>query len=102
VADGTGPTDAVNVRQLGSLTDKLDNVTDKAYAGIASVAALSAIPSVPAGKTFTLGMGYGYYSSESAVALGARGMIMDNISFTGGVGYSNGRLTPAVGVGFSW
>ena len=102
VADGTGPTDAVNVRQLNSVSDRLDRVADKAYGGIASIAALSAIPNVAPGKKFTFGMGYGYYSSMSAVALGLRGMVTDNISFTGGLGYSDGRLTPAVGVGISW
>ena len=95
VADGMGPTDAVNRRQL-------DSLADKAYGGIAAVAALSAIPDAAPGKNFTVGLGYGYYSSQSAVALGLKGRLMDNLSFSAGVGYNDGRLTPAVGVGFSW
>lgn len=95
VADGVAPYDAVNVRQL-------ENVSKKSYAGIASVAALAAIPNPAPGKRFSLGVGYGNYMSQNAVALGLKASVTENISFTAGAGYCAERFTSSAGVGYSW
>jgi autotransporter adhesin len=95
VANGVAPNDAVNVRQL-------ERLSRTAFAGIASVAALSAIPEPLPGKTFTVGMGYGNFESEDAVAFGLKSHLWEKVSVTAGVGLSRGNTTTSAGVGFSW
>jgi hypothetical protein len=75
VADGVSDWDAVNYRQLR-----------KAYEGIAAVSALSAIPGTMPGKRFAIGAGYGYFESESAVAVGLKALIGNSVSVSAGVG----------------
>lgn len=92
VADGTTDFDAVNWRQLKG-----------AYAGIASVAALAAIPAPAAGHRFSVGMGYGNFKSMHAIAVGVKAAIAKNISATLGLGYNdNSKETVNAGIGFSW
>jgi len=50
----------------------------------------------------SVGMGYGNYSGENAVAIGAKANIQKMIGVTAGVGISNGQTTTALGVGYSW
>ena len=91
VADGSSDYDAVNYRQL-----------KKAYSGVASVAALAAIPAPAPGKRFSLGLGVGNYMSQSAMAIGFKASITDNISFAAGAGLSNEQVTSNAGIGYSW
>ena len=58
--------DAVNMRQYRKLEDRVD----EAHAGIASVAAIAAIPAPVSGKNMSLGVGFGNFESEAAVAVG--------------------------------
>jgi len=95
VADGKSDFDAVNYRQLKSELKKV-------YSGVASVAALAAIPDPAPGKRFSIGTGYGYYEGESAIALGVKAAITDRINAHLGVGYSRTRVTTNAGVGYSW
>jgi hypothetical protein len=95
VADGKGPTDAVNVSQLESLAKK-------AYSGIASVAALAGIPDPIEGKNVSFGVGYGHYSGEQAVAFGARANIAKLVRVTAGMGFSRGKTAASTGIGISW
>lgn len=114
VAAGVANTDAVNVGQLTALSSnnaarfnamdsRIDSVSERAYAGIASVAALAAIPSPAAGKTYSVGLGVGTYSGENAFAVGFRGVVSDAVSVTLGVSQNSATKTAAnAGVGFSW
>lgn len=61
VADGSSDYDAVNYRQL-----------QKSYQGIPFVSALSAIPPTLPAKRFSVGAGYGYFESESSLAIGMK------------------------------
>ena len=90
VADGHNNFDAVNFRQLKT-----------AYSGIASVAALAAIPNPVAGKKFILGVGYGNFEGENAIAAGIKANI-NNISFTAGVGTADDKWTVSAGFGVSF
>lgn len=90
VADGHSDYDAVNFRQMKS-----------AYGGIASVAALAAIPNPPSGKRFTLGAGYGSFKGSDGLAVGIKAGI-NNVSFTAGAGYSNDEWTTSLGFGVSF
>ncbi|MES9846171.1 MAG: YadA-like family protein [Candidatus Sedimenticola sp. 6PFRAG5] len=91
VADGVGKYDAVNVSQLKS-----------AYGGIASVAALAAIPEALPGKRHSVGMGVGYYEGQKALAIGYKSRLNERMSFSTGFGRSRGNTSANVGVGFSW
>ena len=93
VADGTADFDAVNFRQL-----------QKANIGIASVSALSAIPATMPGKNFAIGAGYGYFEGSSAVAIGIKAAIWNNLSVAAGVGLGVGQSTNTftTNAGFSY
>ena len=93
VADGESHYDAVNYGQL-----------QKANIGIASVSALAAIPAVMPCKRFAIGAGYGYFERESAVALGLKAKLWDNISVQAGVGFGVGTSdsTYTANAGFSY
>lgn len=121
VGDGVADTDGVNVRQLNSMQRtfnnyanevdsrfnavdrRIDKVEEVANAGVASVAALAAIPSPAYGKRFSVGAGLGNYASESAVAVGFRAAITESTSVTAGVSRNTASKTAAnLGVGYSW
>jgi hypothetical protein len=91
VANGRHDNDAANYGQL-----------QKAYSGVASAAALAAIPDPTPGKRFFLGLGYGTYMGEDAMALGLKGDIGENLRFTTGLGYCRDQKTMSAGVGFGF
>ena len=125
VGDGVAGSDAVNVSQLNAMQGasgaalnnfanevdsrfnavdrRIDKVEEVANAGVASVAALAAIPSPAYGKRFSVGAGLGNYASESAVAVGFRAAITESTSVTAGVSRNTASKTAAnLGVGYSW
>jgi autotransporter adhesin len=121
VGNGVADTDAVNVSQLNAMQGssnnfaneigarfnavdrRIDSVEEVANAGVASVAALAAIPAPAYGKRFSVGAGLGNYSSESAVAVGFRAAITESTSITAGVSRNTASKTAAnLGVGYSW
>lgn len=63
VANGLAAYDAVNVQQLHNLERMLSG-------GIAASTAVSNIPPVESGQTFSFGVGLGHYNDRSALALG--------------------------------
>ncbi len=91
VADGRYDFDAVNFSQLKG-----------AYSGIASVAALAAVPNLVAGKRYMLGVGYGNFKGQQAMAAAFRGVVTDNLSVTAGVGFNRNSTTFSAGAGLSW
>jgi len=95
VADGTSTYDAVNLGQLRSTEDKLSG-------GIAMSSAFSGIPQVDTNKKFSLGTGYGYYNSQSALAVGGSVRVSDNAVIKTGVAISNGDASVNAGFGYSW
>jgi len=100
VADGVGAYDAVNMRQYNKLEDRVD----KAYSGIASVAALAAIPPPVSGKDISLGLGYGNFENQNALAVGGKALVGKdrNMMLTGGVGFCGSTTTLSAGVGWSF
>jgi hypothetical protein len=91
VANGTTDTDAVNWSQL-----------KKAYAGVASVSALAAIPAPAAGKTHSVGVGFGHFMGQDALAIGYKGMVTPDMQVTAGIGRASGQNTFNLGAGWSW
>jgi hypothetical protein len=102
VADGVAPNDAVNKRQYDILDNKLGGVADKAYAGVASALAMSALPQIRPGFNYNIGMAVGNYANQSAVAIGAKANIGENWQVNASAGVSQGNNAIAVGAGFSW
>jgi hypothetical protein len=91
IANGTHDHDAANYGQL-----------QKAYSGVASAAALAAIPDPTPGKRYFLGLGYGTYLGEDAIAVGLKGDIGENLRFTTGLGYCRDQKTMSAGFGFGF
>ena len=100
VADGVADYDAVNMRQYRKLEDRVD----KSWAGIASVAAIAAIPSPIPGKTTSLGLGFGNFESQSAIAVGGKTLVGENkdMTLTAGVGFCDNTTTVSAGLGWSF
>ena len=96
VANGTSKYDAVNYGQL-------QDVERLASRGIASVTAMTNIPQVEQGKTFSVGAGIGSYNGYQALAIGASGRITEDLIFKASVGSSeNGHAAFGGGVSYSW
>jgi hypothetical protein len=96
VADGQSDFDAVNYRQLKEFQNT-------AYAGIASVAALSSIPSPTPGKKYTIGGGWGNFKGRNAAAVGGKAIVFENTTVTAGVGIDDQvNVTTSVGAGWSF
>jgi hypothetical protein len=95
VANGVHRYDAVNKGQL-------DEVAERAYQGIAAVAAMSAIPQPLSGHRFAIGIGGGTYKEEGAFAIGGSANLTNNLRLTGSVGITSDSAVGAAGIGFSW
>ncbi len=100
VADGTAPGDAVNKRQLDALEQKLS-------AGVASAAALGALP-MPAGtKQMAVGVAAANYNGQTAVAVGGTfrqpyNAGTANLTFRFGAGFADRKSTITGAIGLSW
>lgn len=117
LAAGVDPTDGVNVSQLKatettltnqintvetSLTNQMNTISDRAYAGTATVAAIAGIPALPQGKNFNIGAGFGNYLGQSGVAIGGNMRSNDVMVIKAAVGYANSNATTSVGLGFAF
>jgi autotransporter adhesin len=99
VADGQGPTDAVNMRQFES---GMAGVARNAYSGVAAATALSMIPDVDPNKTIAVGVGTGNYKGYQATALGASVRITQNLKMKIGGSVSSGGTTVGAGASYQW
>ena len=101
VADGVQPTDAVNVRQLHRMKQKMEKHSD---AGTASAIAAGNLPhAIHSGKSMVAVAG-GSYGGESAVAIGVshtneKGNVILKLS---GTSDSNGKYGVGAGVGYEF
>ncbi|MBQ8367824.1 MAG: YadA C-terminal domain-containing protein [Alphaproteobacteria bacterium] len=99
--------DAKNTMSLKSAYDytdkKVDALEDELSAGIASAAAMSsvAVSNVAKGEV-SVGGGYGYYNSQSAVALGAAMGLTDNWSVNAAAGLSDSNVTFRAGTNYKF
>ena len=92
VADGTRDFDAVNVRQLRSVTG-----------GVSSVAAIANIPQVGLDKTFSLGVGVGTFMGQSSLAVGGSYRFSNSVVIKGSLASSQGSSrNTVVGLGSAW
>jgi len=100
VANGSAPTDAVNMRQFQS---GMTSVQRGAYGGVAAATALTMIPDVDQGKTIAVGIGTANYKGYQATALGASARVTQNLKVKLGAGYSaGGGTTVGGGMSYQW
>ena len=99
--------DAQNSMSLQAANDYTDvrfNELDKELsAGIASVAAMSSVAVSNVGKgEVSVGGGYGYYNSQSAVAFGAAMGLSDNWTVNAAAGLSDSNVTFRAGTNYKF
>ena len=99
--------DARNSLSLKSAYDytdkKVDALEEELSAGIASAAAMSSVAVSGVGKgEVSVGGGYGYYNSQSAVALGAAMGLTDNWSVNAAAGLSDSNVTFRAGTNYKF
>lgn len=102
VASGVAPTDAANVGQLNSVSNRVGEVARVAYSGTAlSLAMSGAYQRTPtAGKT-VLGLGLGNYKSYSAIALTYK-QTNEVGNITWGAGVATTGKDTGVNIGIGW
>ncbi|MCZ4064065.1 YadA C-terminal domain-containing protein [Oxalobacter aliiformigenes] len=67
------------------------------------VTAMTDIPQVEQGETFSIGAGIGSYNGHQASAIGVSGRITEGLIFKAGVGsFENGHAAFGGGVSYSW
>lgn len=108
VAEGTAPTDAVNVRQLNrSLSDLGSRITKAQHenrAGIASAMAMASLGQVYQSGKSMLSAGASYYKGQSGFALGVSSTSANGswlVKFAG-TGNTEGDFGVAGNVNFAW
>ena len=97
VADGVNSYDAVNVRQLNQMNNTVST-------GVASVAAMSNIPGLDTNKNFGIGIGYGNFQGNSALAVGINGRLAPSLTakLSVGAGLSYGATSVGAGLSYAW
>lgn len=104
VADGTAPMDAVNVRQLQRVADRINDVDDSAAAGVAAAMATAALPQPYEPGKSMVGAAIGSYRDQQAVSIGLS-TISDNGKWIikGAVNSdTQNHFGASVGVGYQW
>ena len=102
VAAGVNGTDAVNVNQLNSAVNGLQNQINTNKAAIAGVVAATNLPGLQAGQTVNFGIAWGNYSNQNGLSVGGHVRLAEEVvvkvsgSATSGV-YSGGV---GIGIGF--
>ncbi|MBN9887851.1 YadA C-terminal domain-containing protein [Salipiger abyssi] len=100
LSPGVEDSDAATVGQLNSAVSGLESLKEESAAGIASAFAMSQIPSVGAGDTYSFGFGSGLYNGESAFAIGGSVRLQNNMVLNGGM--TTDRFNNGVGAGLGW
>ncbi|MGN6650829.1 YadA family autotransporter adhesin, partial [Trinickia sp.] len=104
VADGTAPTDAVNVRQLDSVRSDLNKFRKDSDAGSAAAIAMANMPQAVLPGEKVVALGTGTYGGQSAMAVGlsvatrswmVKGSISTPVS-------GHGSVAAGAGVGYRW
>ena len=95
-------TDIIGLKSdVADIRHDLRNQKDEYRAGIASLAAMTNIPTVP-GKTFSAGMGVGNFKNKTAFAAGANWNVNENVSTKFSVGFESSDVTIGTGVAFGF
>ena len=103
IAPGEAATDAVNMGQLNSLSNQVEDNRTEARRGVAIAAALDTHLPDP-GKKFRLNLGGAVFNGESALGLTGAGRINDDVAVYFGIGADTGfhETTGKIGVSYQW
>ncbi|VEB24241.1 YadA-like family protein [Avibacterium volantium] len=104
VADGVADMDAVNMRQLNRLSNRIDRVERKANAGVAGALAVAGLVQTSRPGRSNIAVGVGHYGGENAIAVGVstrsdNGKIGVRLS---GTTSTRGDVGGAFSVGYEW
>ena len=102
VADGINADDAINKGQLDRAVGGLQKQIDDNTSGIATVAAMANIPAPLPGDNYAIGMGFGSFQGEQALAIGASALVGERVNLKLSAGVSGSDVTVGAGVGMSW
>jgi len=95
VADGESDFDAVNYRQLKEMSEK-------AYAGVATAMAMANIPAPVRSKRYSIGAGLGNYAGQTSFAVGAKAVVGKRRDVTVSISSGYAADTPSVAAGLGW
>ncbi len=108
VADGTRPTDAVNVRQLEAygkgINERFSKFERETRGGIAAANAIASLPQVVYAGTSSVAVGLGDYEGRQALAVGISHMTNDGeyIWRVNGAVSTDGKRSLGAGVAYVW
>ena len=85
-----------------TINSRISDVQSRAYSGVAAVAAIASIPEPNAGHNYSVGIGYGNYANQNAVAFGGKANVGDSVRVGASLAYAGTDLTVGLGSGFSW
>lgn len=90
-------------KNFQSLAKQVKENRKRAAGGVAGVMAAANIPQVHVGSNHALGLGYGGFDGEQAVAVGYSGRINQHVITKATVSYTtNGNFVGGAGVAFNW
>lgn len=95
LAPGTLGTDAANMNQLNGVENDMSK-------GVAAATALANIPQVDQGKTYSLGIGYGHYNGENALAVGGSWRYNTDGIVKASLGTGGSGAVVGIGTAMSW
>jgi len=110
VAAGVSGTDAVNVSQLNNATSGLQaqvsgfqSQIKNTKSGVATAMAMSSGAYLPETKRLALGVNFGTFGGENAIAMTSIVRLTDDLVLTAGTGYGgNNQYGGRVGLQFTW
>lgn len=73
-------TDAVNLNQLNSAINGIQNQVNTNKAGIAGVTAATNLPGLSAGQKYNFGVAWGNYQAYNGLAIGGHARVTDNVT----------------------
>jgi trimeric autotransporter adhesin len=80
----------------------MEDTDTMARQGIAATTALTMLPQVDAGKTFSTAVGVARFAGQSGIALGASARLTSNGILKMGVGLAGSNRTYGAGYGYNW
>ena len=104
VADGVRPNDAVNVRQLQGLSNRVEDVADEADAGTAAAMAAAGLPQVYLPGKSMVAVAGSTYRGKQGYAVGFSAINDGGNWIVKGIatGNSKGKFGVTIGAGYQW
>ena len=102
VAAGINGTDAVNVNQLNSAVNNLQNQINTNKAAIAGVVAATNLPGLQNGQTVNFGIAWGNYSNQNGMSIGGHVRLAEEVVLKVSGSATSGVYSGGVGLGIGF